>query len=215
MNLVMLGAPGAGKGTQAELIEKTLSIPQISTGAILRSELEKGSELGLKAKAIMESGELVPDDLILAIVDKRIAEDDAKNGFILDGVPRTIKQAESIDEMLAARDNKIDFAVNIDVSDDVLIKRLTGRRKCGQCSRDYNMYFFAPKNDEKCDDCGIELIKRADDNEQTIKNRLDVYNAQTAPLLEYYKNQEKLITFNGENDINELKKEIIAFLEAN
>lgn len=197
MRIVLLGAPGSGKGTQAQRLTGTYNIPQISTGDLLRAAVSSGSELGLKAKAAMDAGALVSDDIVLGMIRERLQQDDAQNGFILDGFPRNTAQAESLDKLLADMGQPLQVGLLIDVDFDVLLKRLTGRLSCKQCGAVFNRYFSAPKVDGVCDVCGGELYHRADDNEETIGNRLKVYEQNTAPLIDYYAKQNKLRTVNG------------------
>jgi adenylate kinase len=186
MRLVLLGAPGAGKGTQAKKIIEKHSIPQISTGDLLRAAVAAGTALGKEAKAVMDKGELVPDSVVLGMVEERLKQDDCKNGYILDGFPRNTKQAEALDAMLGKLNMALTAALSVDVPFENLMKRLTGRRTCKACGQMYNVFFNAPKKEGSCDKCGGQLFQRDDDKEETIKKRLDVYNAQTAPLIDYY-----------------------------
>lgn len=183
MKLILLGAPGAGKGTQAEILSKKLNIPTISTGNILRAAIKNGTQVGLQAKAYMDKGELVPDEVIIGIVKERVSEDDCKGGFILDGVPRTINQAEQLEK----EGIKIDTALSIEVDDETIEKRMTGRRTCSSCSATYHVTANPPKKEGVCDICGGELTIRKDDKPETVKNRLKVYHAETEPLKDFYK----------------------------
>jgi adenylate kinase len=183
MNIIMLGAPGAGKGTQAAVLCEHFNIPTISTGNIIREALRTGTEMGLKAKSFMDAGQLVPDEVVIGIVKDRLQEDDCKAGYILDGFPRTIPQAEALDEMGA----NIDCVIDIEVPDDVIVNRLSGRRVCEKCGRPYHTESLKPKVDGVCDDCNGALVQRKDDQIETIKNRLDVYHKETEPLVNYYK----------------------------
>ncbi len=212
MRLVLLGAPGSGKGTQAKILMDRKNIPQISTGDLLRAAVKAGTELGQKAKTAMDAGELVADDIVIGMIRERLAEADAANGFILDGFPRSIPQAEALDVMLEAEGQPLDKGVLIDVDFDSLLKRLTGRRTCADCGQMYNVYFSAPAQEGTCDKCGGELQHRADDNEETITNRLEVYENQTAPLVNYYKAQGKLISIAGEGDIEDIYSRLTAAL---
>jgi len=184
--LVLLGAPGAGKGTQAKKIIEKYPMPQISTGDLLRAAVAAGTALGKEAKAVMDKGELVPDSVVLGMVEERLKQDDCKNGYILDGFPRNTKQAEALDAMLGKLNMALTAALSVDVPFENLMKRLTGRRTCKACGQMFNVYFNPPKKEGACDKCGGELFQRDDDREETIKKRLDVYSAQTAPLIDYY-----------------------------
>jgi adenylate kinase len=209
MKVVLLGPPGAGKGTQAKQISKSFHIPHISTGDIFRKNISEKSELGLKAKGYMDKGLLVPDELTIEIVKNRLAEDDCKNGFLLDGFPRTVKQAEALDLFLS---KKIDAALLIEVPRENILDRMTGRRVCPVCGVSYHVKFNPPKIEDKCDKCGSTLIQRKDDIEETVKARLDVYYDQTEPLVSYYKLSGVLRTVDGTNDIGIVFKEILAVL---
>ena len=186
MKIIMLGAPGAGKGTQAKLMADKYEIPHISTGDIFRANIKEGTELGKKAKTYMDQGLLVPDELTCDLVVDRISHDDCKNGFILDGFPRTIPQAECLTNALNERGEKIDYAVNVDVPDENIITRMSGRRACLACGATYHIEHIPPKKEGVCDRCGEALVLRDDDKEETVKNRLNVYHEQTQPLIEYY-----------------------------
>ncbi len=213
MRIVLLGAPGSGKGTQAQRMVERYGIPQISTGDLLRAEVAKGTPLGVQAKAAMDAGQLVPDELVLAMIRNRLAQPDARKGFILDGFPRNLSQAEALDRMLEEMGSPLDVALLIDVDFEVLMQRLTGRRTCESCGRVYNIYTNPPKFDERCDACGGALRQRADDNEETISNRLRVYEAQTAPLIDYYRNQGRLRTVQGVGEIEDIFRAITAILD--
>jgi adenylate kinase len=205
MRLIFLGAPGAGKGTYAAQLSQQLGIPTISTGDILRANVKQGTPLGLEAKATMDKGELVPDDLVTRMLADRLAAADVKPGFILDGFPRTIAQAQSLGGILQERGQKLDAVVNIDVLRDVIIRRLTGRRMCPGCGANYNVNTnLKPKQEGVCDKCGQALITRADDNEDTIKNRLQVYEQQTAPLIAFYQKTGLLRTVAAEGEIPDI-----------
>jgi len=212
MRLVLLGAPGAGKGTQAKKLIETYGIPQISTGDILRKAVADGTPLGKEAKSYMDKGELVPDSVVIGLVKERIAQDDCKKGYILDGFPRNTAQAEVLDKVLAEMGAPLDTALSVDVGKDVLMKRLTGRRTCKSCQQMYNVYFSPSKKEGVCDKCGGELFQRNDDKEETIKKRLDVYDAQTAPLMDYYKKKGILKSVMGLGDINEIFSKVCAAL---
>lgn len=213
MRLVLLGAPGAGKGTQAKMLIEKYKIPQISTGDILRKAVADGTPLGKEAKVIMDKGELVPDKIVLGLVDERVKQDDCKKGFILDGFPRNTVQAEALDKLLNDIKMPIDSALSVDVPKDDLMKRLTGRRTCKNCQQMYNVYYSPPKKDALCDKCGGELFQRGDDKEETIKKRLDVYDAQTAPLIDYYNKKGILKSVMGVGNIDEIFNKVCALLE--
>ena len=202
MNLILLGAPGAGKGTQAEVISEALNIPQISTGNILREAVKNGTEYGLKAKEAMDSGALVSDEIVIGILKDRIACDDCKGGFILDGFPRTVPQAEALDAMGVT----IDKVVEIFVPDETIKQRVSGRRVCSGCGATYHVEFKPSKVEGKCDKCGAETIIRKDDQPETVLERLDVYHKQTAPLKDYYSKQGKLETVVGQEEVSETSK---------
>ena len=212
MRLVLLGAPGAGKGTQAKMLIEKYKIPQISTGDILRKAVADSTPLGKEAKVIMDKGELVPDKIVLGLVEERVKQDDCKKGFILDGFPRNTAQAEALDKMLNAMGLPIDSALSVDVPKDDLMKRLTGRRTCKNCQQMYNVYYSPPKKDVVCDKCGGELFQRGDDKEDTIKKRLDVYDAQTAPLIDYYNKRGILKSVKGVGNIDEIFNKVCALL---
>ena len=213
MRLVLLGAPGAGKGTQAKMLIEKYKIPQISTGDILRKAVADSTPLGKEAKVIMDKGELVPDKIVLGLVEERVKQDDCKKGFILDGFPRNTAQAEALDKMLNATGLPIDSALSVDVPKDDLMKRLTGRRTCKNCQQMYNVYYSPPKKDVVCDKCGGELFQRGDDKEDTIKKRLEVYDAQTAPLIDYYNKKGILKSVMGVGNIDEIFNKVCALLE--
>jgi len=208
MNLILLGAPGAGKGTQAKMLVKELDIPQISTGDILRSAVSNETELGIKAKEFMSKGALVPDDVVIGIVKERIQEPDAKDGFILDGFPRTVPQADALGTV-----TNIDKVIQLDVPDEALMSRLTGRRTCESCGEVFHKDLHPPKVDGVCDSCGGSLMQRKDDNESVIKNRLEAYHKQTDPLVDYYKNIGTLVEIDGTSEPNVIFKSILSTVE--
>ena len=212
MNIIMLGPPGAGKGTQAKMLVEKLGIPQISTGDMLRAAVKEGTPMGLKAKEYMDGGKLVPDEVVIGIMKDRLGADDCAKGFILDGFPRTIPQAEALDKVLAEMGKKIEYVVNVAVPESELLDRLTGRRTCKKCGAMYHVKFNPPKQEGVCDKCGGELYQRDDDKEETILNRLKVYNDQTAPLIEYYERQGVLVNIDGSKEIKEIFAEICAAL---
>lgn len=213
MRLVLLGAPGAGKGTQAKMLIEKYGIPQISTGDILRKAVQDGTPLGKEAKSYMDKGELVPDRVVIGLIEERIRQDDTRDGYILDGFPRNIAQAEALDRMLNDVRMPLDLVLNIYAPREDLLKRLTGRRTCRGCQQMFNIYYSPPRRDGICDKCGGELFQRDDDKEETIKRRLDVYDAQTAPLIEYYKKKGILKSVMGIGNIDEIFGSICAVLE--
>jgi adenylate kinase len=204
MNLILLGPPGAGKGTQAKMMIDQYRIPQISTGDILRAALKERTPLGLKAKEYMDKGLLVPDEVVIDIIRERLKEADCRNGYILDGFPRTVAQAQALDKVLADMHTAIDHVISIEVDKGELIKRLTGRRTCRQCGRGYHVIFDPPLNKDLCDKCQGELYQRDDDNEDTVRNRLDVYDSQTFPLIQYYKEKTLLRSIDGQGSIQQI-----------
>ncbi len=210
MNLILLGAPGAGKGTQAEVICEHLSIPTISTGNIIREALKNGTEMGLRAKSYMDEGKLVPDEVVIGIIQERLAKDDCKNGFILDGFPRTIPQAEALDKMGIV----IDKVIDIEVEDEAIVKRMSGRRVCESCGASYHLLYKKPAVEGKCNKCGGTLIQRKDDHPDTVKERLKVYHDQTEPLKDYYAKQGKLKIVNGQEEVADTTRLTLAALEA-
>ena len=209
MRLILLGPPGAGKGTQADKIAKEYNIPHISTGDIFRANIKNETELGLKAKQYIDNGELVPDSVVVAIVEDRIQQDDAENGFLLDGFPRTENQALALDQALEEMEISLDAVININVDSQILVSRITGRRICKDCGATYHVEFNPPAEKGVCDLCGGELYQRSDDNEDTVQNRIDVYNKQTAPLIEYYSKQDLIKTIDGEQAINKVFTDIV------
>ncbi|HIS28046.1 MAG TPA: adenylate kinase [Candidatus Avamphibacillus intestinigallinarum] len=212
MNLILMGLPGAGKGTQAEKITKTYAVPHISTGDMFRSAIKEGTTLGKKAKAFMDEGNLVPDEVTIGIVEERLQKDDCKDGFLLDGFPRTIAQAEALDALLSSMNKRIDHVLHIDVPEENLVERLTGRRICPSCGATYHVLYNPPKEEGKCDNDNSELIQRDDDQPETVKNRLAVNIKQTQPLLDFYQKQGYLKTINGNQDINDVFADIQAIL---
>ncbi|HIC91085.1 MAG TPA: adenylate kinase [Syntrophaceae bacterium] len=213
MNLILLGGPGAGKGTQAKKLIEKYGIPQISTGDILRAAVKEGTELGLKAKAYMDKGELVPDELVIGIIEERLKQPDCQKGYMLDGFPRTVVQADALDQVLRNMGSKIDHVISIDVDKEELVKRLTGRRTCRQCGAMYHIMFNPPKKEGACDKCDGELYQRDDDNEETVRSRLEVYEKQTFPLIQYYKDKGLLRTIDGIGSIDEIFNRITKILE--
>jgi len=215
MNLILLGPPGAGKGTQARRIEDGHGLIQLSTGDMLRAAVAAGTEIGNRAKAIMERGELVPDEVVISIISERLDADDVKGGFILDGFPRTVAQAEALDGLLAEKGLKLDAVIEMAVDDEALVKRITGRFTCAKCGKGYHDEFERPKTDGQCDQCGgTEFKRRADDNEETVRSRLEAYHAQTAPLLPYYGEKGVLRTIDGMADIDDVSRQIEGVLKA-
>jgi len=212
MRLVLLGAPGAGKGTQAKKLIEKYSIPQISTGDILRKAVADGTPLGKEAKSYMDSGGLVPDSVVIGLVKERLAQDDCKKGYILDGFPRTTPQAEALDAELTAMGTPLTDALSVDVPMNDLMKRLTGRRTCKSCQQMYNLHFSAPQKEGVCDKCSGELMQRDDDKEDTIKNRLEVYEKSTAPLIDYYSGKGILKTVEGTGSIDDIFNKVCSML---
>jgi adenylate kinase len=203
-----MGLPGAGKGTQAERIVGQYGIPHISTGDMFRAAMKEGTELGLQAKSFMDKGELVPDEVTIGIVRERLSKDDCQKGFLLDGFPRTVPQADALENLLVDLNKKIDFVINITVDKDLLMARLTGRRICKECGSTYHLVFNPPKEEGVCDRCGGELYQRADDNEETVHNRLEVNIKQQEPLLNFYEAKGYLRTIDGQQDINKVFADI-------
>lgn len=203
-----MGLPGAGKGTQAEKIVEKYGIPHISTGDMFRAAIEEGTELGLKAKSFMDKGELVPDEVTIGIVRERLSKQDCEKGFLLDGFPRTIPQAEALETILADLHRRIDYCINIEVDEKILMERLTGRRICKSCGSTYHLVFNPPKNEDVCDRCGGKLYQRSDDNAETVQNRLKVNIEQTKPLLEFYDQKGYLRNIDGTQDINKVFEDI-------
>lgn len=213
MQIVLFGPPGAGKGTQAKFLSDEYNIPHISTGDILRENVKKNTPLGQKAKAYMDRGELVPDKLLIELIKDRLENPDTRKGFLLDGFPRTIPQAEALDEILDDLNKRLDAVINIDVSSEELVKRLSGRRICKSCGASYHVMFNPPKEKDICTACGGELYQRSDDMEDAIKNRLNVYKKQTEPVIDYYKSKGLLIDIDGEREIEDVTSDIRSALE--
>lgn len=208
MKIIMLGAPGAGKGSQASRIAKEYQLPHISTGDIFRANLKEETELGKRAKSFMDKGELVPDNITIAMLLDRIHKEDCKNGYILDGFPRTIPQAEALKEALAKKDEKIDLALDVEASDELIIKRMAGRRTCPACGAIYHIVTLPPKTEGICDRCGADLIQRKDDNEETVKNRLKIYHEVTEPLISYYKKEGILEEIDGAEELDKVFEKV-------
>ena len=210
MKLIMLGAPGAGKGTQAEILSERLSIPTISTGNIIREALKSGTEMGVRAKSYMDEGKLVPDEVVIGIIRERLAKDDCKNGFILDGFPRTIPQAEALDKMGV----NIDKVIDIEVADEKIVQRMSGRRVCEKCGASYHLLYKQPKAEGVCDVCAGTLVQRKDDHPDTVLERLKVYHTETEPLKAYYEKQGKLSVVEGQEEVEDTTRLTLAALEA-
>lgn len=213
MKIIMLGAPGAGKGTQALKIAEKYNIPHISTGDIFRMNIKEGTELGKKAKSFMDQGLLVPDELVVDLVVDRLAQADAKNGYVLDGFPRTIPQAEALDKALAEKGEAVDYAIDVDVPDENIINRMSGRRACTACGGTYHIKYAPTKVDGVCDTCGGTLVLRDDDKPETVKKRLEVYHEQTQPLIDYYNKKNVLKTVDGTQDVADVFAAIVKILE--
>lgn len=213
MNLILMGLPGAGKGTQAEKINETYNIPHISTGDMFRLAIKEGTELGKQAKSFMDQGNLVPDEVTIGIVKERLAKDDCKDGFLLDGFPRTIAQAEALQQLLTEMNEKIDYVIHVNVPKDKLVERLTGRRVCPTCGATYHVLYNPPKQEGICDKDGSKLDQRDDDTEETVKNRLKINIEQSQPLLDFYKEKNYLVDVNGDQDINQVFTDIQAILD--
>ncbi|MDE7132019.1 MAG: adenylate kinase [Lachnospiraceae bacterium] len=212
MKIIMLGAPGAGKGTQAKMIAEKYKIPHISTGDIFRANIKNGTQLGMEAKQYMDQGLLVPDELTVKILLDRVAKEDCKNGYVLDGFPRTIPQAEVLDKALSQLGDKIDYAINVDVPDDNIVRRMGGRRACLSCGATYHLEHVPPKTEGICDSCGQELVLRDDDKPETVQNRLNVYHEQTQPLIEFYSKKGVLQTVDGTMDMSDVFEAIVTVL---
>ena len=214
MKIIMLGAPGAGKGTQAKQIAQAYDIPHISTGDIFRANIKEGTELGKKAKTYMDQGLLVPDELVVDLVVDRVKQDDCSNGYVLDGFPRTIPQAEALDKALAAMGEAMDFAINVEVPDENIVRRMSGRRACVDCGATYHIVYAPTKEENICDNCHGELILREDDKPETVQKRLNVYHEQTQPLIDYYTEKNILVEVDGTVDIDEVFAAIVNVLGA-
>jgi adenylate kinase len=213
MNLILLGAPGAGKGTQAKFIVEKYGIPQISTGDMLREAVANGTELGKKAKEFMSQGKLVPDEIVIGIVKERLRQKDCEGGFILDGFPRTIAQAEALDRIMAEMGRKIDAVINISVPEEEIVRRIVNRRICRKCGAIYHLIYDPPKRPGICDKCGGELYQRDDDREEVVRQRFAVYRKSTQPLIDYYRKRGVLYEVDGTKDIESVKSEILSILE--
>jgi adenylate kinase len=212
MRIILLGGPGAGKGTQAQKMAEEYSIAHIATGDILRQSIKDGTELGVKAKSYMDKGQLVPDDVVIGIIKERLTQDDIQSGFVLDGFPRTVPQAEALSLLTRELNMPMDAVINIKTSPDVVVERLSGRRTCRDCQTVYHIFYSPPKKEGKCDRCDGELYQRDDDKEETIRKRLKVYENQTFPLLEYYKTSGKLLEVSGDVSIAEVFESIVQIL---
>ncbi len=213
--LIFLGAPGAGKGTQAKRFSDRFSIPQVSTGDILRQAVKEESPLGQKARSFMEIGKLVPDEIVIGIIEEFLKSDECREGFVLDGFPRTLKQAEALDKVLDKNNISIDLVIDFKVPEDELIKRLSGRRVCRVCSANYNVFFNPTLKKDICDKCGGELFQRTDDQEDTIRNRLKVYHQQTEPLIKFYNDRDKLKSINGTGNMDTIFESLIGVVKGN
>ncbi len=213
MNLILLGAPGTGKGTQGAQLSQALKIPQISTGDIFRAAISQGTDLGKKAQDYMNKGELVPDEIVIGIINERLSESDTKTGFLLDGFPRTVPQAEALEEVLKESSRRIDAVIDIEVEEKEIIRRLSGRRVCQDCKEVYHLIFEPPENENYCDECGSRLIQREDDRIETVKRRLEVYKEQTQPLIEYYRKKNLLRSVNGQQSVDSVFNDIITVIK--
>ena len=213
MKIVMLGAPGAGKGTQAMMISEKYGLPHISTGDIFRANIKNGTELGMRAKAYMDEGRLVPDELTVELLLDRVKEEDCRNGYVLDGFPRTIPQADVLTEALAKSGDKVDYAINIDVPDENIVRRMSGRRACLNCGATYHIEHIPPKKEGICEVCGKELVQRDDDRPETVLKRLSVYHEQTQPLIDYYEKAGVLRNVDGTRSLEEVFSDIVKLLE--
>jgi adenylate kinase len=212
VKMIFLGPPGSGKGTQAKMISEQLAIPQISTGDMLRAAVKEGTPMGLKAKALMDKGALVPDDVVVGIVRERLAKEDCGRGFILDGFPRTVAQADALQDTLQDLGKSLDRVISLEVDGEAVVERIAGRRTCRECGKMYHIKFDPPRTEGRCDACGGELFLRDDDREETIRKRLEVYQAQTAPLIDYYRSKGLLAEVDGMQGIGEVQKHILSAL---
>ena len=214
MKLILLGPPGAGKGTQAKMLTERFGIPQISTGDILRAAVKEGTPMGVKAKCFMDAGGLVPDEVVIGIVRERLQKEDCSAGFILDGFPRTVAQADALKETLHSLGKDLDAVISLEVDTEALVERLTGRRTCRECGQGYHIKFDPPREPGRCDACGGELFQRDDDREETIRKRLEVYHEQTSPLVAYYGNEGLLLPVDGMQEIGSVQEKILTHLQA-
>ena len=212
MNIILLGPPGAGKGTQAKFIVDKYQIPHISTGDMLREAISSGNELGLKVKSILEQGLLVSDDVMIELIKERLSRQDTLNGFILDGFPRTVKQAESLANIMNELNRKMEYAIFVNADEETVVKRISNRRVCPKCGRVYNLITLKPKNDSLCDECGSEIIQRKDDKEETVRDRFRIYIENTQPVIDYYIDENILIEVDGSKDLHEVNKEVMKVL---
>jgi adenylate kinase len=213
MNLMLFGAPGAGKGTQAKYLIEKFNIPQISTGDMLRAAITNGTAMGMEAKSYMDAGKLVPDSTIIGIIKERLGQADCKKGFILDGFPRTLAQAEALEELMKNMGISLDKVISLNVPDELIVGRITGRRVCSKCGASFHVEFNPSKVADVCDYCGGELIIRKDDNAETVKSRLEAYHAQTAPLIAYYTDMGVMVELDGTKDVNEVTQDMFALLK--
>lgn len=213
MKLVLLGGPGAGKGTQAKMLKEKYDLPHISTGDIFRTNIKNNTDLGKEAKKYIDEGLLVPDELVVDLVIDRIAEDDCKNGYIFDGFPRTIPQAKALDKSLESSGEKIDLVINIEVEDENIVRRMSGRRACLKCGATYHLEHIPPKKEGICDVCGSNIVLRDDDAAETVRNRLSVYHEQTQPLIDYYNNKGNIVSVDGSRPIEDIREEITSYIE--
>ena len=212
MNLMVFGAPGAGKGTQAKFLIQKYDIPQISTGDILRAAIAEKTSMGMEAKKFMDEGKLVPDSTIIGIIKDRLTKNDCQKGFILDGFPRTLPQAEALKELMNSMNKKLDRVISLNVPDSLIVERITGRRVCSKCGASFHVEFNPPKNKDACDYCGSELIIRKDDNPETVKSRLEAYHTQTAPLIKFYTNMGVMLELDGTKEVAQVAKDMFKSL---